>query len=96
MFFKAAFYDYKAHTFGLECRYVVRSEYLSKDPKDEQFLKRYSVVDTGDGDKVLFSADDDPNLQTRTERYDNSLARATAEKWLAEHYPEHKDPLKYW
>lgn len=88
VFFKAAFYDYNAHTFGLECRYVVEGEY---GPAPDHALTAYIVKDA-DGEKAIHRVPV-PAGAGYDERTKYSKA---AEAWLAEHFPDHANPLVYW
>jgi hypothetical protein len=85
VFFKAAFYDYSAHTFGLETRYNVKGVYGR-----ESNIEAYTVADW-DG-TALHTVPVPPGLgYSAQDEY-----RKPAQQWLDEHYPDNADPLKYW
>ncbi len=83
VFFKAAFYDYNAHTFGLESRYSVGSDYVNLD-------------DYQDSRKIYYVIDNQTSQRLYEAQGDVQTARAEVEAWLAINYPDYKDPLKYW
>jgi hypothetical protein len=89
VFFKAAFYDYNAHTFGLEFRYTVGGDYLTNDASDRRMA--YYVKDAVTGDRLCEFKDEQP-LKT----FEGSAARRQAEAWLADRFPDYKNPLAYW
>jgi hypothetical protein len=85
VFFKAAFYDYNAHTFGLECRYRVGSTY------DDHRATAVVVQDTATGaDLHTFPLSSDRDYAER-DRLDKE-----AQDWLDANFPDWKDPMAYW
>lgn len=85
VFFKAAFYDYNAHTFGLVCRYTVVAEYGR-----ESKITAWLVKDAG---RTALHA---VHVPEGTQFHVQDEYRKPAEEWLTEHYPDHKNPLAYW
>ena len=87
VFFKAAFYDYKAHTSGLSPRYGVA---LGE-------VNGVIVCGVSDGPRnvihtvATYSNWDDYYKNTERDRHRDEAAR-----WLKEHYPECEDPMAYW
>lgn len=90
VFFKAAFYDYNAHTFGLERRYTVGRNYAS-----ERDMKPNAIVvrDVATGEAIH-------SIQLTPEQADNYTLLDTlerqAEAWLDANYSDWKNPLAYW
>jgi hypothetical protein len=83
IFYKAAFYDRRAHL-DFASRYRSDCDYAK--PRGTVF-----VIDTKTGDRLFTAgncADDD--YAVRTELFD------AAAKWLGEHFPDHRNPLSYW
>ena len=81
LFYKAAFYDRKASCY-LTRRYVTRQEF---DPV------RFIAVDTASG-SVLWES---PEVESDDWTAQDSC-RDAAREWLADNYPDAKDPLAYW
>lgn len=81
IFYKAAFYDQRAHAF-LEPRFSVDDNYAEKD-------RTVSVVDAcGKVDKKI--------LILQNHDTAGVLAREEIKAWLDENYPDWKSPLAYW
>jgi hypothetical protein len=89
VFYKAAFYDRAAHSFGLETRYRVGSEYLSKDHKDRR--KKWFAKDAVT-EREVFSLSD---VEVTDFFVDNPNEKAV-QAWLDENFPDHKNPNAYW
>lgn len=89
VFFKAAFYDYSAHTFGLESRYT-----RSSDGGDDGKPVRVGVFESGTTPVHIVA--EWPDWEAYYKNDDREKHKATAEAWLAEHYPDHANPLAYW
>jgi hypothetical protein len=83
VFYKAAFYDRNADM-SFDCRYVAHNDY--EDP-----ISHITVRDGKTG-AVLFTA---PETAYRDFKASDA-SYETAQEWLAEHFPEHRDPLAYW
>ena len=85
VFYKAAFYDRNAHIY-FNPRYSRESDYAK--PRSTVTVKDYATGAT------LFTAG-----SYDAENY-RDPARAEADKaardWLAEHFPDHRNPLTYW
>ena len=86
IFYKAAFYDRNASMYGLATRYAPLRDY----PKEPNSPVKYYV---GDYDGTILHEvgqrkHDDYATGDKLER--QSVA------WIAEHYPNWKDPLAYW
>lgn len=88
VFFKAAFYDYNAHTFGLEARYRWGSEMSDGD----RYPMRFGITDAGRLIHVL------KEFATREEYYasDSDTERLEARMWLKKRFPDHENPMAYW
>jgi hypothetical protein len=96
VFFKAAFYDYHAHTFGLEARYSVN---VREDADNGKGPYKVGVWD-GAESKFILVEHEWPNYeasQSDDHRGDlKSAAMARSEAWLAANFPDFKNPLAYW
>ena len=83
IFSKEAFYDRSAHM-DLLTRYVRNVDYAG-------IVRTYSVIDRETGQTLrTFGTTGSRDWDTQ-----DRLA-AEMQAWLAEHYPDHKDPLAYW
>ncbi len=87
VFYKAAFYDLSAHTFGLEPRYEVSGEYDQKTGD----MVGYTVRDRGSDESLHVVA-----LPLGTSYNGREQFRTAAEAWLVAAFPDHKNPLAYW
>jgi hypothetical protein len=94
VFYKAAFYDRKAHA-DMDCRFTVCSDFdsdgnlaaeLVKDAGTEVARFGVDVPRDQHGDSAAYQA----------VRAAQKEADALAEAWLAERYPNHADPTAYW
>jgi hypothetical protein len=102
MFYKAAYYDRKAHL-RLECRYVVRSDDGRYDRGgkiiDSRKYHRSYVLDNETGCRVKeWDWLPEPQRGADGLRSWRSIReqRQGAEDWLTEYYPDHNDPMAYW
>lgn len=89
VFYKAAFYDRRADA-HLKRRYGVRGLY--GDPGDCGLADDERAQAVFDGDKEIWRSEVFEMGDHETRR----AQQARAEAWLAEHYPDHNDPLAYW
>lgn len=89
VFFKAAFYDYNAHTFGLEPRYSVGGTYTGSP---DFALTAFVVNDADKPGAHLHTV----SVPAGTDYSGRDAYREQAAKWLAEQFPNHADPLAYW
>jgi hypothetical protein len=88
IFYKAAFYDRDAHL-SISQRYDVRFDY------DRFNNEHVAVAHVMDSEKVLYTTD--PIDGTGIKSYEASdMAMPLATAWLEEHFPEYKNPAKYW
>jgi hypothetical protein len=85
IFYKAAFYDRSAHM-NLEPRYYVQSRYDT--PQAGQTT--VSVMDAGKPLKDFGTASQSDSYEVR------DAMRQQAAVWLAQQYPDHKNPNAYW
>lgn len=92
VFFKAAFYDYKSHTFGLECRYRSTTVY-DNDPNSDR--RRIAVIDTTLPEPGIVELVKE--FTTSDDYFANSLQfEDRASKRLLELFPDAKNPMAYW
>lgn len=99
MFYKAAFYDRKAHlslnrrlTIGID----MREDF---DPNKRNRVIQAAMPAEEDGrDRFLILARFDLEVaEDDAEKWDKfGKLEATAQRWLDAHYPDHMDPLAYW
>lgn len=91
MFYKAAFYDRKAHL-STERRFGISSDYAYQDSNS---AFRYNVTD---GDTVVFTTDATPFAEKYSDEYleADKTARSAALAWFEEHYPSWQDASAYW
>ena len=88
VFYKAAFYDRRAHA-GLICRYRVEMQFPDKSndlPADEMGI---IVTDCG---KEIYRT---PNVKDRDYQVGRQ-AEKVARDWLTEALPDAADPTAYW
>ena len=90
IFYKAAFYDRDAFL-NIECRYTATVGFADRD--NYNTCARFGVVKDG-GTEIFRSESFVPESDKTWEASDS--ARAAADKWLAEHFPDAKDPAAYW
>lgn len=88
VFFKAAFYDYDAHTFGLESRYRIEGEY-GKDGKARKLTAYVAKDTTGE---VLHSI---PSPEDASYAGQDKIREQVA-AWLDANLPDWKNPMAYW
>ncbi len=86
LFYKAAFYDRDAHA-SLACRYGIRS----CDVEDDAEKCELTVWDYADGKPIHSAGQGDSSDYATLDEL-----RSAAEGWLAEHFPDSKNPLAYW
>lgn len=86
VFFKAAFYDYNAHTFGLESRYQTDCEY------DKKYNPTAAIVKDRATGETLHSIP----ISDERSYSEQDAARRGAEEWLDANYSDWKNPLAYW
>lgn len=92
VFFKAAFYDYNAHTFGLEVRYRLGAIYPeTAGPKKPDDRYRYGVLDNADGSMLHLIAE-----MTEEQFFKTSATMEKSDGWLEKSFPDHANPLAYW
>jgi hypothetical protein len=93
VFYKAAFYDRKAH-FRLSTRYQIDAEYKeAADGKWENGTRRAIVRDTATGE-ILKALDARPNSDIDYSRDDKERAESVA--FLDEMFPDWKNIVAYW
>jgi len=90
VFFKAAFYDFNAHTFGLECRYGSGSTGGQKDG-EPVIIGVFDSDNTPIHQVATYPTWDDYYADSNYRRHSDA-----ANKWLDEHYPNNRDPMAYW
>jgi hypothetical protein len=91
IFYKAAFYDRRAHM-GLDRRYSVSEDY------DRQKKEGVAIAHVKDIDNVIFSTEPVQLPAERNEKYYEITDAATqkAAEWLDAQYPDWKNPGAYW
>lgn len=96
IFYKAAFYDRSAHL-SLSVRLKVREDWEAAK-RDGTVAYEVTAQMPGDSEKTIHRSE-------HPEKFDPSDRRGWAAgrslegevaSWLAEHYPQHEDPLAYW
>lgn len=94
IFYKAAFYDRKAHI-TLERRYKASYEPEDRYQTEITYQEReagfwFGVVT--DGEEIIYKTE---GIKKAGYEGINRLCN-TAKSWLDKHYPNHEDPLAYW
>ncbi len=96
IFYKAAFYDRKAHM-GLDCRITTATTYLDAIGKihdwrqGEPIFVRHAVIDCAEG-KAIFTCDPIPE----DDRISRKKAEDQSREWIASNFPDHMNPVAYW
>ncbi len=97
IFYKAAFYDRKAHL-SLDRRYHSTPEYLNDDltpfnwGSGKEPAKRWFCVKDSANGETVFHTEPWPDRDYTT----GEQRGAQAVAWLKEHFPQHDDVLAYW
>lgn len=86
IFYKAAFYDRKAHL-HLTTRYTVQFDYGRNDA---------AVSQVKDGEKAIFSSEPIPYSEGSPRWQTSDRADAIAKAWVSEHFPQWQDASAYW
>lgn len=106
VFYKAAFYDRRAHLSWnrrLTATYDPRRDFSEHHyravyamlPNDERGCRRACILQSwADPSELPADRDDSAALQAHYAKGDALDLKAKA--WITEHYPEHQNPLAYW
>lgn len=91
IFYKAAFYDRKAHI-NLTTRYS--ASYTGEDWDQPPGRKGWYYAYVKDGDAIIWRGESVQEVEGDYELSERLLRRAMA--WADEHYPDWRDPNAYW
>lgn len=86
VFYKAAFYDRKAHSF-IERRFEYNELF---DPVKEEYVRGMGIIKDG-GTEILRV-----QVYVPEGEYSRRYIDKWGEGWLEEHYPNWRDPFAYW
>jgi hypothetical protein len=88
VFYKAAFYDRRAHAY-LNPRYTVDCVFLRENQQTPSEQVAYCVKDSG---KEIYRTEPIGSTDWAADK----KVRAFAEAWLQERFPNYEDPTAYW